>query len=260
MLHYLRHIRQKLILQENIRKYLLYAVGEIILVVIGILIALQVNNWNQNRINHIKEEQLRAKLNQALILAHKDAQSTARQIEENIQILEFIVNNWQDLELSMIQNKLSEFQNTFFTPFFSIISYSTFYDLDGDVYRTAVNDGSIALIQNEEYIYRNDRVYNYYVTRVNEFMNEEYQLSQDINDHIAVNYSHIFVDTPLKTSTIKNINGWSEEAYNRFLIEIRTDGTLRYKFAQRIELKKARLYLTNISIEIIKETIEMSDL
>lgn len=49
MLHLLRHIRQKLILQENIRKYLLYAIGEILLVVIGILIALQVNNWNVER-------------------------------------------------------------------------------------------------------------------------------------------------------------------------------------------------------------------
>ncbi len=49
MLHFLRHIRQKLILQENVRKYLLYAVGEILLVVIGILIALQVNNWNQQQ-------------------------------------------------------------------------------------------------------------------------------------------------------------------------------------------------------------------
>ena len=52
MLRFFRNIRQKLIEQENIRKYLLYAVGEIFLVVIGILIALQVNNWNQDRIEN----------------------------------------------------------------------------------------------------------------------------------------------------------------------------------------------------------------
>ncbi|MBO6584950.1 MAG: hypothetical protein JJ953_02470 [Gracilimonas sp.] len=56
MLHYFRQIRQKLILQEKARKYLLYAMGEIILVVIGILIALQINNWNQDRINRANEE------------------------------------------------------------------------------------------------------------------------------------------------------------------------------------------------------------
>ena len=49
MLRFFRHIRKSLIEQNKIRTYLLYAVGEILLVVIGILIALQVNNWNEER-------------------------------------------------------------------------------------------------------------------------------------------------------------------------------------------------------------------
>lgn len=44
-----RKIRQRLLANNRIRKYLLYAIGEIILVVIGILIALQINNWNESR-------------------------------------------------------------------------------------------------------------------------------------------------------------------------------------------------------------------
>ncbi|GGE02027.1 DUF6090 family protein [Planktosalinus lacus] len=55
MLKYFRIIRKKLIEQDNVRKYLLYAIGEIILVVIGILIALNINNWNSNRIQKHKE-------------------------------------------------------------------------------------------------------------------------------------------------------------------------------------------------------------
>ena len=51
MLKFFRHIRKKLIEEDNVRKYLLYAIGEILLVVIGILIALQVNNWNEERKN-----------------------------------------------------------------------------------------------------------------------------------------------------------------------------------------------------------------
>ena len=44
-----RRIREKLIASGSITKYQLYAVGEILLVVIGILIALQINNWNEDQ-------------------------------------------------------------------------------------------------------------------------------------------------------------------------------------------------------------------
>ncbi|MBO0329526.1 DUF6090 family protein [[Muricauda] lutisoli] len=51
MIKFFRKIRRQLLSENKIRKYLLYAVGEIILVVIGILIALQINNWNTERKN-----------------------------------------------------------------------------------------------------------------------------------------------------------------------------------------------------------------
>lgn len=47
MLIFFRKIRQLLINEGNLRKYLLYAIGEILLVMVGILLALQVNTWNQ---------------------------------------------------------------------------------------------------------------------------------------------------------------------------------------------------------------------
>ena len=49
MITLLRRIRKSLIISGSARKSLLYAIGEIALVVIGILIALQVNNWNESR-------------------------------------------------------------------------------------------------------------------------------------------------------------------------------------------------------------------
>jgi hypothetical protein len=49
MIKLFRHIRKSLLSEGNTGKYLKYAIGEIILVVIGILIALQINNWNENR-------------------------------------------------------------------------------------------------------------------------------------------------------------------------------------------------------------------
>ena len=49
MLRFFRHIRQRLLTDNKFSKYLLYAIGEILLVVLGILIALQVNNWNESK-------------------------------------------------------------------------------------------------------------------------------------------------------------------------------------------------------------------
>ena len=49
MIKFFRKIRQNLLLEGNTGKYLKYAIGEIILVVIGILIALQINNWNEGQ-------------------------------------------------------------------------------------------------------------------------------------------------------------------------------------------------------------------
>ena len=49
MIKFFRKIRQNLLMENKTGKYFKYAIGEIILVVIGILIALQINNWNEKR-------------------------------------------------------------------------------------------------------------------------------------------------------------------------------------------------------------------
>ena len=58
MIKFFRKIRQKLLFQNRFSKYLIYAIGEIILVVIGILIALWINNWNQEQIISKKTDYL----------------------------------------------------------------------------------------------------------------------------------------------------------------------------------------------------------
>ncbi|TXG38718.1 hypothetical protein [Seonamhaeicola maritimus] len=49
MIKFFRKIRQKLLAENSFSKYLLYAIGEILLVMIGILLALQVNQWNDEK-------------------------------------------------------------------------------------------------------------------------------------------------------------------------------------------------------------------
>lgn len=55
MIQLFRNIRRRLLMEGRNFRYLKYAFGEIVLVVIGILIALQINNWNENRKHRIAE-------------------------------------------------------------------------------------------------------------------------------------------------------------------------------------------------------------
>jgi len=58
MIKIFRKIRQKLLSENKFNKYLLYAIGEVFLVVVGILIALSINNWNEKVKNKTSEQEL----------------------------------------------------------------------------------------------------------------------------------------------------------------------------------------------------------
>ena len=69
MIKFFRKIRQNLLLENKTGKYLKYAIGEIVLVVIGILIALQINNWNESR---KLQKNINTYLNQKLVNLRED--------------------------------------------------------------------------------------------------------------------------------------------------------------------------------------------
>ena len=67
MIKFFRKIRQKTLTENKFGKYLTYAIGEIMLVVIGILIALQISNWNENRKMRISELSILEEIQEALV-------------------------------------------------------------------------------------------------------------------------------------------------------------------------------------------------
>jgi len=68
MITFLRSIRQKLLSENRFSKYMLYAIGEIILVVMGILIALQINNYNEQQKRIQKEKEVLNLIRESLII------------------------------------------------------------------------------------------------------------------------------------------------------------------------------------------------
>jgi len=90
MIKFFRKIRYNLMETGKTGKYLKYAIGEIILVMIGILLALQVNNWNIDRINSNKEATILANIHkefkvnkiqlERVVKTHQDAHSNTAKI------------------------------------------------------------------------------------------------------------------------------------------------------------------------------------
>ena len=68
MIKFFRKIRQKLLTENKFSKYLIYAIGEIVLVVIGILIALAINNANEERKNRALESAYLSDIHQDFLL------------------------------------------------------------------------------------------------------------------------------------------------------------------------------------------------
>jgi hypothetical protein len=78
MLHFFRRIRRDLLANSQFFKYLRYAIGEIILVVLGILIALQINNWNVEKENREEFDNILVEIENELI---KNIQVTKNSLE-----------------------------------------------------------------------------------------------------------------------------------------------------------------------------------
>lgn len=95
MIKIFRRIRYDLMEKNKIGKYFKYAIGEIVLVVIGILIALQVNNWNENRKIEKTEKKYLSELTEALELDILDLQSNIKNSQKTIQSIDLLLNHFE---------------------------------------------------------------------------------------------------------------------------------------------------------------------
>ena len=86
-----RNVRQKLAAENKVMAYLRYAIGEIILVVIGILIALQINNWNENRKLLKKEIEIYSELKSDLFQTKKEILNTIAKHKEIIKSTQSLI-------------------------------------------------------------------------------------------------------------------------------------------------------------------------
>ncbi len=122
-------------------KYLTYAIGEIILVVIGILIALQINNWNEDRKNSIKEKQYLTSFKNDLLI-------NITELERVIEKSEFTSMN-ADTVILIHKNIIQD------VPFYKLIgqimtgSGFTVYTSREGTMKDILGSGSLDIIKND---------------------------------------------------------------------------------------------------------------
>ena len=92
MIKFFRKIRQRLLTENKFSKYLIYAIGEIVLVVIGILIALQINNWNESRKLENDKLKLMLNLKKELSINSKSLESHFLGLRKNNYQLNKVIN------------------------------------------------------------------------------------------------------------------------------------------------------------------------
>jgi len=90
MIKFFRKIRYDLMEKNKTGKYFKYAIGEIILVVIGILIALSINNWNQKQIEKKQIRNIYARI-------VRDFNNTAKEIERDVANMDITYNIMENI-------------------------------------------------------------------------------------------------------------------------------------------------------------------
>jgi len=152
MIKIFRNIRQKMLTENKFSKYLIYAIGEIVLVVIGILIALSINNWNESRKQSISEKEFITSVKNDLKQDKIFIQLIVEIIEPRIEAYKALNSDLPNLYDNDRNSLDSIFQNYF-------KSQRTFYPISGS-YQSAVSGNQITVFRNKELIQKIIKLYN----------------------------------------------------------------------------------------------------
>jgi hypothetical protein len=131
-----------MIKENKASKYMLYAIGEIVLVVIGILIALQINNWSESRKNSYKEDELK----RALL---SDFKETKIRLQETIKRQQQVIDYSRQLIISYDTKQLMSIKDSL--PLFTGFGFGSWWRAEPvtKTYQSMINTGNINLLSDD---------------------------------------------------------------------------------------------------------------
>jgi len=191
MIKFFRHIRQNLLLSGKTGTYLKYAIGEILLVVIGILIALQINNWNEIQKGKMKATTILKEIRADMV--------------KDLELIEELKPYW-GREIMYFKKVLPTFKPrkeiTSFDGFDTIskLSYSELFGYDmpfrssKSAYDAMIADGNSDLITNDTLYSTIQRFYTF-----NAPTNENlFEILRQESSNLNYKYAHIIAYKPYK--------------------------------------------------------------
>jgi competence protein ComGC len=240
MIKLFRNIRKNLLNEGKTSKYFKYAIGEIVLVVIGILIALSINNWNkQNEDRKLEKRyisELMLDLQKDSIFISESRQKSYQQMESKNKLAQFFEGQ-QFTEDSLVVYFSSQWKPV---PKFNPIT-TTLDELK--------STGNIRVFQNSSIRRKILETYNYYTTHINN-TEERYHIQQNaLGNRVISKMPNIFVEfykttekldikSVLDDYEIKNLFlGNFANGFNEFLNQLQAKNT-ELLHALREESKK----------------------
>ena len=239
---FFKNIRKKLLNQNRFRKYLLYAIGEIVLVVIGILIALSINNWNNEK--------------KALQAEIKYLNQIKTSLQENHKVLQNFIDhrgplltNGEKL-LDHLRNK--EKLNDTIKEYFTIPLYDASTQLNTGAFENLKNEG-LSIISNDSLKLK---IVNMYDQNL-KFLHTTLPYQMENNIAIVVNpfYNKHFELKRKGTKVFMEPNDYDQLLKNQEIKNIISHTNVLLSFAiyyYKIEQKKIGDLIVDINTELNK--------
>ena len=185
MLKFFRKIRQNLLSENKFSNYFLYAIGEILLVVIGILIALQINNWNQ-------DQQDRSLSNNFLMRIKLDIEKDTSILNQKIDLGEELCKGYLAYIKKMHQQQQN--QEEYIQLMSSVRTNVDELVLNDIAYSELINTGSLNLLFNpmlKDEITQYYRNYKLVASRIEELNGSNRELLNTVNKTVP-NFKYAF--------------------------------------------------------------------
>ena len=227
MIKFFRKIRQNLLSEgktgtpaSQTGRYFKYAIGEIILVVIGILIAIQINNWNEERKYRAQEKNLLIGLKEDLQESRQEIESTITYNDSTVSFYKYILINFENSEgvtpqLKKSIGKITNWQIPYLT-------YSTFESLKNKgldlISNSSLRKNIIALYDNE------------FAYLMEDYDRAEWTMSENVslplaNKYIRTSISEPYSSVPNNYETLRHNTEFINMTHR--LISLRQKGVKR---------------------------------